>query len=377
MSIAGHTHRHYLPDASQHTLLTALLAPPTAAAAAARQWLDTVDFDAIAEGEMRLMPMLHDRLRALGIDHPLAGRIRGLYRRAWYVDQTMRRDLAALIATVARVSPDVVLLKGAALGLYAYADPAHRPFADFDILVPDADQERVIAALVAEQATPRFYAFHAFTVRLTNGREVDVHRSPYHEAFGAALVAPLFGRLRRLAGPASAPSPAPAAWSTLGDADQLLHTLVHGLKPNPIAPIRWLVDAVLLVRAAGETFDWDTLVAEAGRLDFVEPAIVGLREIARFEPSPALSQALETLGRHTTPQALAAWSAASVTPVDGPVRIWERTRRNARGFARLTLMARFYRRKDWRGESLPSIARRTAILAIRIAATAMRRRRRA
>lgn len=331
----------YLPDAMQRLLLTALLGSEDAASRAASDWLDGVDFDAITEADTRLMPMLSYRLNELRIDHPLCGRIRGLYRRAWYIDRTIRKDLAEALAIVAEASRTPVVLKGAALGVYAYARPAFRPFADLDVLVPPEDLPAVLGKLAATGIKVAEPVFHAVMVRLHNGREIDIHRSPYHMAFQPHHVRPLFSRLRPLA--AGQFGPCSPVCFTLGDADQLLHTMAHGLKPNPVAPIRWVVDAAMILRAAGEGFDWHHFIAEARRLELEAPAVLGLREVAQLCHVPGLAEALSTLETGTPGRALRRYRAEALA--DGPAKVWQATRRNACGPARLKLFAQFYRQR--------------------------------
>jgi hypothetical protein len=83
----------FLPLARHEPLLRALLATDAAAAPAAMQWLEAIDFDVIDVAEQRLMPFFDSRLRALALDHPAKGKIRGLYRRAWYVEHVRRQNI--------------------------------------------------------------------------------------------------------------------------------------------------------------------------------------------------------------------------------------------------------------------------------------------
>jgi hypothetical protein len=48
-------------------------------------------------------------------------------------------------------------------------------------------------------------------------------------------------------------------------ADQLLLACVHGTPWSPLPPFRWIADAVVTARAAGEGLDWDRVGAEAER----------------------------------------------------------------------------------------------------------------
>jgi hypothetical protein len=116
MAISKKVLHDFMPNFHQELLLKALLCRGPEAISAMNSWLDTVRFDSIGVAEIRLMPMLYSRMREFGIDHRLVGRIRGLYRRAWYVNMMMRKELTVLMSTVTAVTQPVILLKGAALG---------------------------------------------------------------------------------------------------------------------------------------------------------------------------------------------------------------------------------------------------------------------
>jgi hypothetical protein len=58
----------------------------------------------------------------------------------------------------------------------------------------------------------------------------------------------------------------------LSPADQLLHTAEHGVRHDPIPPLRWLADAATIVRVAGPALDWSRLVRQALAHEVVLPA---------------------------------------------------------------------------------------------------------
>jgi hypothetical protein len=324
-----------LPSLPRHgALLTALLAPGPVAYAAALQWLETVDFDEIDLSEQRLMPFFDSRLRELEINHPTTGRVRGLYRRAWYVEQMMHSQLDRVLTIIGEVTTEAALLKGAALGRIVYDRPVHRPYDDFDILVPCDMQVSVVEALRRAGGSVCPPSFHATAVRMPNGLSVDIHRSPYHLAFQAGHVKPLFTRLCRIepVAPARAGSThlPPGTWLTLSSTDHLLHTLMHGRTPTKSTPIRWIVDAALLLRSEGCRIDWDLFVAEAARLDFVEPAKLGMREVLDYEPNEDAARALAELERRISQPGTLYWDVdAKLSGFVWLSWLWECTRRNA------------------------------------------------
>lgn len=333
----------FIPTPPQILLLTGLLAKDSGKAVIAiRDWLDSVDFDSIGVAEMRLMPILYSRLQELRISHSLVGRIRGLYRRAWYVDRTMRMELRLLMNSLSDVAKPIVLLKGAALGLYAYSESAHRPFDDFDLFMREPERLSVFNTLVGKGALLLNCGFHAQTVRLLNGRKVDIHQSPYHYAFSSHHAEPLFSRLKLIKDVRGN-----NVFYTLGDTDQLLHTICHGLQPSTISPIRWVVDAVHLIRQYDSSLDWELLVQEAQRLDFVECALIGLKEMKRYESNLQIEATILALEKLTTPRAVEAWRT-SFRHTSGATNLWAYSKRNAVGnFDRLALIYKYIKLEIW------------------------------
>lgn len=323
------------------TLLTALLADAPVARPAALRWLETVDFDEIDVGEQRLMPFLDSRLRELGIEHASSGRVRGLYRRAWYVEQMMHSQLDGVLKIIGEVTTTAVLLKGAALGRLVYDRPVHRPYDDFDILVPYEMQSNVVEAMKRAGGIVEARSFHATMLRMPGGLSVDIHRSPYQMAFQAEHVRPVFTRLRRiepveLGGADSMRRPS-APWLTLSFTDHFLHTLMHGIGLTSLPPIRWIVDAALLMRREDSRINWDLLVDEINRLDFVEPAILGLHEVLRYEPNDNAARVLAVLERRPSRPSVISWDVNAKHL--NLVWMWESTRRNAGGpMGRMRLM---------------------------------------
>lgn len=339
MTTSMHQSSDFLPLPRHRALLTALLAPGPEAYPAALQWLETVDFDKIDLSEQRLMPFFDSRLRELVIDHPNQGRVRGLYRRAWYLEQMRRHQLGKILEILEGAQTTPVLLKGAAISCLVYNNPVHRPYDDFDILVPYEQQPRALSALGRAGGIVKSKALHAVTVKMPSGLSVDLHRSPYHMAFSANCVDPLFTRVRKVQNTQSRiANISSGVLLTLGNSDQLLHAIMHGLcsgRPS----LRWIVDAVLLVRQERGMIDWDLFQSEAARLALIEPSIIGLREILSHEPDSDAVRALAHLERKKSPSAVERWLQDGRVP--GIITLWDVTSNDARGPVRLALVANY------------------------------------
>lgn len=60
----------------------------------------------------------------------------------------------------------------------------------------------------------------------------------------------------------------------------LLHIVVHGVRWNPEPPIRWIPDATFVLRAAGDSIDWDRLVQSARTMKVTYRLQLGLNYLA-------------------------------------------------------------------------------------------------
>jgi len=70
--------------------------------------------------------------------------------------------------------------------------------------------------------------------------------------------------------------------------DELLHLIVHGLHWNPVHSLRWVADAVMILRVT-PAFDWEALCRTAEDLALVSPVRSALAYLARrsFATVPA------------------------------------------------------------------------------------------
>lgn len=335
------------PTPDQQLLLEALLLPDDPARRSAKRWLDGVIFDDLDLGTRRLLPLFHRRMLALGIDHELEGRIRGIYRRAWYVDRNYRHLLDQLLDQFAGADIPVVLLKGPALGLTIYADPALRPYEDYDLLLPADRLEDARALMLQTGHTIFAEEWHALTMRKADHPDVDLHVSPFHEIIRPDRIAPLWERSRTL-------DMSGRQVCVLAAEDQLRHILTHGLRRNSLSPVRWVVDAVHQLRAVGKGFDWDLFVREAVRLGMVESSIRGLRYIRRFDASLIDARALAALEARSTAVSRTRWYFEC--EYGGPLGAWFTSRYHVQGFARVPYFFRQYARVWGVSRPLPFLA---------------------
>lgn len=268
------------PDAEQALVLRAVFAPPEEGLAAFHRWRDGVDLDGpIEPGAYRLMPLLYLRLAALGVRDPLMQRLKGVYRRAWSDTHALFHATAPALEALHAAGIETLLLKGAPMVLLHYRQHGARPMADVDIAVRQGDLDAAVAALGAAgwvpdapigQAERRFR--HARTFRGPTGQEMDLHWHLLFESGSDEADAPFWaGRV-------------PLAFrdiptSALAPSLELVHVLAHGLRPNRESPIRWIADALTLLRAPDAAMDWARVTDVAARLGLARRVALGLRHL--------------------------------------------------------------------------------------------------
>jgi hypothetical protein len=139
---------------------------------------------------------------------------------------------------------------------------------DLDVLVPIDRARDTFAALTElgwkaardlEDTTRELLLTHSLGFSgppLTAGNrgEVDVHWRPLYDGFHLGVDRQLWARSIRfdLDG---------VTTRSLDPTDQFLHVCIHGIRWNPLAPIRWVADAIAVARSG--PLDWERLVDDA------------------------------------------------------------------------------------------------------------------
>lgn len=270
------------PTAEQNLLLQALLHPDDdRAAAAIRGWQSCVDIETLDFGSYRLLPLLWKRIGSQGWDLPERDLIKGVYRRTWYANHLQLSRLAEITKRLQEVNCASIWLKGAALIVQCYDDLGVRPMDDVDLLVQPGQARIAINSIVDAGWNP---SPTPLTVsRTSNPRNLALWiqssrpRSMFDEAYFSARHGHGFSKENacnldlhwRLMQEFEKPLLEENCWS---DPDRgkwrnaeillpnpvchLLFLLLHGCRWNPTPAIRWVADAMTLIRSQGERLDW-------------------------------------------------------------------------------------------------------------------------
>jgi hypothetical protein len=255
------------PSGPQSGLLrAALLGVPEALEAwrAVGASLDPARMDA---GSRRLLPLVWANLTRQGVREAALDRLATLYDETRAETEARLARAGPLLEALHAAGIPTLVLKGVALVVGYYRDAGLRPMSDLDVLVPisatlaAAEQLRALGWAPRHPVTP-------LTVRMTHsavldgarGHAVDLHWHVFPECCRAGDDDILWAR-------AIAITIDGVGTRALSPADQLLHVCIHGEKWVRVPGIRWVADAVTVLR--GGEVNWRHLVDQAVRRRFV------------------------------------------------------------------------------------------------------------
>lgn len=132
------------PTPAQTLLLRAVLGDGSEARGAWEKWIAAVDLDALEAESARLLPQLHLRLHALGIEHPEGPRLRGVHRSHWYRNQLLLREVVALQSLLAGHGLRSMGNDAIALAVGCHGDVGARPLHDARLLAAKSDVPRAL-----------------------------------------------------------------------------------------------------------------------------------------------------------------------------------------------------------------------------------------
>jgi hypothetical protein len=283
------------PTAQQRLILRAGLAADGWAAA----WGElqaSLDLDILDAASTRLLPLMARRLRRQGVEHAALARCAGLERYHWSRNSLLFHRGAAAVAALEATGIHTMLLKGAALVARYYLDAGLRPMSDLDVAVPAGAEERAIAVLQAHGWRPRYHITagfrqvkHAAPFTDAGGRHLDLHWRVFEECREPDADRDLWHAAEPLDFQG-------VRTRALCAADQLLHVCVHGARWSPESAIRWVADAVMVLRS--DPLDWDRLVAQAVKRRFVLRMGATLTFLHDELGAPVPAAALRDLARH-------------------------------------------------------------------------------
>jgi hypothetical protein len=246
-------------------------------------------------------------------------RLEEIYYRTKFANAAAHRLLAELVDAFAAQREQMLVLKGAALALYLYPDPALRPFGDLDLLIPRARIEQTYAILEQQGLTEGLEREHRFAVEFLKGQTfvrvaaprvmVDLH---WH------LLAPTYFRRT-----------VPVEWfwqettafschgrmaRTFKPEAQLLYLAAHASLHHGGLRLIQLYDVGRLLAAARDELDWERVVTCAARFELAPAVAFTLQQSIKWWDAPVPPDALAALERTKPRRATRAVFALASAP---------------------------------------------------------------
>lgn len=255
------------PTAAHVLLLKAAVSVPDQGDAAWREWNRNIDIehDQVDIGSYRLLPLVYKNLMRKRAEGPKARILESLYKRTWYENQVRFRVCADVLKALHAVGVRTLLLKGCPLAILHYQDVASRPMSDIDLLVPKESAFQAIQVLAdlgwtADGDLPVSDAILDLVPGRSfvngDGIQLDLHCHVLHFGLSEAIT----NRFWEASVPLKVND---LVTRTLCPGDQLLHVCAHGLMWNEVPPVRWIADAMMIIRSSGHSLDWNRLIAFA------------------------------------------------------------------------------------------------------------------
>ena len=287
------------PKPHQELLLKAVLLRGEEAVRAWKAWRAANPPDATDRPSRRLLPVAYGNLREAALSDAELAPLREAYEKSRAENQQKLSAARPVVEALVAAGIDVLVLKGAALTRFYGGDLGLRPMRDIDVLVPPDQTKRATATLSDlgyEPAGVGVSCLERYAYRQSpgwlfvrpNAPDVDLHWHTLHESrqpnadddFRQGAISLDFQGV---------------AVKALNATDQLLHVCIHGLQREPQENLRWIVDAMGILRHEAEPIDWLRLLAQVTRRRLVLQAYHCLEYLTATFAAPIPAQALEQL----------------------------------------------------------------------------------
>jgi hypothetical protein len=329
----------FWPTDRQKLLLRAALLEGKSGAAAWRELRPGFRLDDLDTPSTALLPLLRRQLEHRGIDDPLLPRLRGVYRRTWYVNQLRLDRARGALGALHEAGVEPLLVGGWELPTRYYGDLGLRPAAELHALVRPEDAGRAEEA-VADEGVVETRLFHDF-----QGEEAE-------DLWQASVEMELGG----------------VATRTLGPTDEFLDVCLRGARTIAPPSILWIADAVTVLAAAPAALDWKRLVRQARRIRAtlrLRDALVFLRDELEAAIPAGVVAALEATPTTRRERIAHRVAGAARGRLGGPPELLPRFLRVTadRPVARALAGAPRFLRDEWgleRGTQVPLTALRKA-----------------
>jgi hypothetical protein len=287
------------PNQEQIWLLKASLSSDLAAHKAWENWSQRIDFENLDPASYKLLPLVARNPALSAIDDPILLKCRGIYRQTWVINHLRWKKIRPfLLALLEAGVKKIVLLKGSAMMLHYYRDFGMRMMSDVDILIEKEDiplADKLFRSSGWRSHLPRFNLYnpehlnrwHALNLLLADGTNLDLHWSLIQENAPCLDEAVLKNAL--LVHPFYIPHPT----------DLFLQTSIHGMKYSSVPLIRWIADAMTILKHSEKQMDWERLIDQAKKARISIPLFSALQFLIQHFEAPIPQTVLQKLSEIT------------------------------------------------------------------------------
>ena len=338
----------FWPTDRQKLLLRAALLQGESGESAWRKLGPGFRVDELDSASTGVLPLLYRQLERRGIEDPLLPRLRGVYRRTWYVNQLRLDRLGGALGALHEAEADPLVVGSWELPVRYYDELGLRPAATLHVLVRP-DRVRLAKEALRDHGDGDQCYVHR---RLFADFEDAASGLEPEDLWEAAIELELGG----------------VATRTLGPADELLNVCLSGARTNAWPSILWVADAVTVLAVASSELDWERLVRQARRIRAtlrLRDALVFLRDELEAAVPADVVAALEATPTSRREQIAHQVAGAGRGRLGGPPEVFTRFLRVTadRSVAQAIAEAPRFLRDEWgleRGAQIPLTALRKA-----------------
>lgn len=242
-----------------------LMEDPRQCKAAFEAFLGQHDLMLLHASEVRMLPLISKNLNQPFKDaaNPPAywPLLVGVWKKAFVENSQHLSTLKQVLALFSAHGIDCVVLKGIDYCTRFYGGLAYRPMSDLDLLINPSQIERAHSVLVAagwSTAEPpdayRQQFHYATSYRHFGGGSIDLHWRACEDLVQENSKPQDLGvyQITELSG---------LRWNSLNITSALFVTVLHGVYWNHLSPVRWVIDAALMLRSGQAAIDWRGLVS--------------------------------------------------------------------------------------------------------------------
>lgn len=268
------------PNALQTELLQVIFAAtPNDMRNGWQTFIERHTLERLDAGCYRLLPVLHSRLTRLcpNTDWPRRELLKGVWKKSFLENATRLKTITSLTQTLESNGIKYLLMKGLANAIDLYDDLGARPMSDIDILITPEDLahcHQILTEWGWQTQTPpvhqRIRFQYASTYLHPDGGNLDLHWRPAEYFTTDDYKATDLGDRKTI------------SWMgqsihTLNPTTNLACTILHGVAWNHLSPVRWVSDALLLLKQHQSAIEWDQFETLTQRYHFSHITRAGLR----------------------------------------------------------------------------------------------------